>query len=232
MQVIPTDAGVKDSITTFLDKLPHAENINPEMECVICKGGFFDEESKERTYQDVKLSCAENCTQSVYHRECLETWIRMNPQKNAHCVYCQTNFSIHIPLQDIVVPVQSIKDWYNLLLIRLTYVSAFVSMIIFMYNGICTDRHRVETIYMYLTCGILELTSCTNVPSIFRIHELTERYLYIRLFISCIVISCMSLIIYNLYDETPYIFYDTIALGLSSLYVVSFLCVKIRLLFA
>lgn len=218
----------KDPITLFFDKLPHAENVTPEMECIICKSGFVDEENGERTNKDVQLPCASNCTQSVYHRECMEQWVRMNPQKNTHCLYCQSTFSISPTPSSLP---SSLRDSVNLMLVRLTVCSAFVSMILLMYNGICADRHKVSVILMYLTCGVLEITSCTNVPSIIRIHELSERYLYVRLFISCITISCMSYIVFDVKDEPLYLLFDKIVLGLSVMYVLFFVHSRIRLMY-
>jgi hypothetical protein len=232
MQVLPTASmDEKDPITLFFDKLPHTENIAPEMECIICKNGFVDEESGERISTDVQLPCASNCTQSVYHRECIESWFRMNPKKNTHCVYCQTKCVISptpSPSQETTL---SFRDSLNLMFIRLTYCFAFISMILLMYNGICVDTHKVSVILMYIICGALELTSCINVPSLIRIHEKTERYLYIRLFISFITIGCMSYIVFDVKDEPLYLLFDKIVLGLSVMYVLFFVHTRIRLMF-
>ncbi len=220
MQVLcGTSVDEKDPITLYFDKLPHAENVTPEMECIICKSGFVDEENGERTNKDVQLPCASNCTQSVYHRECMEQWVRMNPQKNTHCLYCQSTFSIS-PTPS-TLPLSS-RDSVILMLVRLTFCFAFVSMILLMYNAICADRHKVTHILMYLTCGILEITSCTNVPSIIGIHRLSERYLYVRMFISPIIMTCMSYIIIILKDEPLYVLFDKIVLGLYFIYMLFF----------
>jgi len=157
---------MNEIIDNFLNSLEHG-SITDDSECIICKEIF-----QKYTYDYVKLDCSPTCSNSIYHKKCLKTWILLDPQMNTKCCYCQQKIDM-------------LKYLYNsyYFIIKLHFIASIhfiiTDVIIIEYLNSKLDNLLLIIYFIYLL-GLLSFNSLFSFEVFRSIMDITKNEDYVH----------------------------------------------------